>query len=89
MSEFASRPPSAQAPPVAKFFRGGMMPAAPKDLAALIIIDIRSLGLSADQGRELEENVREYIFEKLERHADLKERTAIDLSNSVFGIVIE
>jgi hypothetical protein len=89
MSEFVSRPPSAKPAPAGTFFRGGMMPDEPRDLAALIVIDIRSLGLTADQGRELEESIREHIFERIERHTDLKERSAINLSGSVFGIAIE
>lgn len=89
MSEFVSRPPSHAPKPLKNFFRGGMMPAAPRDVAALIVIDIRSLNLSSSEGRELEASVREYIFSELGKRTDLKDRTAIDLSNSVFGVAIE
>jgi hypothetical protein len=91
MSDFVSRPPSEKSPALTNFFRGGMMPAAPRDVTALIVIDIRNLGLSADAGRELESQIRETIFEHLEKHpdADLSDRSALDLSSSVFGIAIE
>lgn len=88
MSDFVSRPPSEKAPPLANLFPGGLQPAV-RDVAALIVVDIRSLNLSADVGRELEASIREFIFEQLESHADLSDRSAIDLSSSVFGIAIE
>ena len=91
MSEFVSRPPSEESVGPRGFFQGGMMPAAPRDVAALIIIDIRSLNLSAEAGRELEGRIRDTIFEHLESHpdVDLSNRSALDLSNSVFGIAVE
>jgi hypothetical protein len=92
MSEFVSRPPSEKPSEMANFFQGGLMPAAPSDVAALIVLDIRSLNLSAEQGRELESAVREFVFDQLEKRysgVDLSDRSAIDLSSSVFGIAIE
>lgn len=65
------------------------MPATGQDVAALIIIDIRSLGLKASVGKALEKEIREFVFKKLNKHVKLKDRSAIDLSKSVFGIAVE
>jgi hypothetical protein len=89
MSTFASKPPSKTSKHMGNFFRGGLMPGAPVDRAALLIFDIRNLKLSAAQGRQLEAAVREFIFAELRKHTDLSDRSAVDLSKSVFGIVIE
>lgn len=89
MAHFSSQPPSKKVDPVKKFFRGGMMPASPKDVAALIVIDIRSLNLSVKEGKEIEASIRDFVFEQLEKKRALKDRTAIDLSSSVFGIAID
>jgi hypothetical protein len=90
MSEFISQPPSKKRNSIGKLFRGGMMPATPTDMTALILIDIRSLKLSAQEGKKLEAAIREFLFQELERQKiDLKDRSAIDLSSSVFGVAIE
>ena len=92
MSDFVSLPPSETSQPPSNLFRGGMMPVDPgRNVAALIVIDIRSLGLTAEQGQEIENEIREVIFDKLEKHpaADVADRSAIDLSGSVFGVAIE
>lgn len=90
MTDFASIPPSRKKPAPEGFFQGGMMPATSQDIAAFIILDIRSLRLPADQGKRLEQQMREYLFKQLEgMKVDLRDRSAIDLSTSVFGISIE
>jgi hypothetical protein len=89
MPDFASQPPSQKAKPLGKFFRGGMMPAAPRDLAALIIIDLRSLNLPASEGKAIELAIRDYVFQEIDKRCPLKNRSAIDLSTSVFGIAID
>ena len=89
MNEFASQPPSKKREPLGKFFRGGMQPAAPQDVAALIVIDIRSLKLKNEEGAELERALRDFIIGQLEKRRNLDDRSAIDLSGSVFGIAIE
>ena len=90
MTDFVSLPPSRKQPAPKGFFQGGMMPATSQDLAALILIDLRTLRLTAAQGKDLESEVREFVFERLRhRGVDLEGRSAIDLSASVFGIAIE
>ena len=96
MSDFVSRPPSEKSSPLGNFFRGGMMPADARDIAALLVIDLRSLNLPAAVGRQLEEEVRDFIFERLVQREDvpldegeLSNRGALDLSNSVFGFAVE
>ena len=90
MQDFASLPPSQKREPLEGFFQGGMMPAESQDITALILIDLRSLRLTASQGKELEKKVREYLFQQLrELKVDVSDRSAIDLSTSVFGIAIE
>jgi hypothetical protein len=87
MTDFASLPPSHKTPEPDGFFQGGMMPATGQDLTALIILDLRNLGLSSVQGRELEAEIREFVHQRLEKmDVNLKNRSAIDLSKSVFGI---
>lgn len=90
MDDFASLPPSRKAPPVSGLFQGGMMPATSQDIAAMIIIDLRSLKLTTDQGKRLEAELREVLFDRLDRMGvSLKERSAIDLSSAVFGLSID
>lgn len=89
MNEFASQPPSKRPAPLGKLFQGGMMPATSQDVAALIIIDIRSLGLKASEGKAIEKEVREFVFKQINKRVKLKDRSAINLSSSVFGIAIE
>ena len=89
MSKFASQPPSKKAAPVGHLFRGGMMPAAPKDVAALIIFDLRSLNLPASEGQAIENALRDTLEQELNKRGLLKNRSAIDLASSVSGIAIE
>src|SRR5262249_17918677 len=96
MSDFVSRPPSEKSAPLGNFFRGGLMPADARDVTALLVIDLRSLNLPADIGRQLEQEVRDFIFERLARddrvpfdEATLSNRGALDLSGSVFGFAVE
>lgn len=90
MSDFVSTPPSRKQPAPKGFFQGGMMPATTQDLTAMIVMDLRSLRLPADMGKRLESDVREFLFKRLEEmDVKLTERSAIDLSCSVFGISIE
>ena len=90
MSDFVSIPPSKKRPPLKGFFQGGMMPATGQDVTALLILDLRSLKLTAAQGKKLEKEVREFVFDRLKKmKVDLSKRSAIDLSTSVFGISID
>jgi hypothetical protein len=89
MSEFASQPPSQKAAPVGTFFRGGMMPAAPSKNVGLIVFDLRSLNLPVAEGQAIEKELREHLFKELDKRGLTKNRSAIDLSNTVFGIAIE
>ena len=90
MSDFASLPPSKKKQAPEGFFQGGMMPATSQNIAALIVIDVRSLRLTAAQGKALEKNIREYAFKQLKKmKVNLSGRSALDLSTSVFGISIE
>lgn len=96
MSEFSSRPPSEKQPPLGNFFRGGMMPADARDVTALLVFDLRSLNLPADVGRQLESDIRDFIFERLVHNSDvpfdeatLSNRGALDLNGSVFGFAVE
>jgi hypothetical protein len=73
-----------------------MMPADARDVTALLVIDVRSLNLPGDIGRQLEAEVRDFIFERLvEREdvpldlAELSNRGALDLSGSVYGFAVE
>ena len=90
MEDFFSLPPSKKRDAPEGFFQGGMMPATSQDLTAMILIDLRSLRLTAAQGKKLESEIREYLFERLKAmQVDLTDRSAIDLSTSVFGISVE
>lgn len=91
MKEFAMVSPSKRrsAEP-GGMFQGGMMPATSQDVTAMIVIDLRSLRLKSAQGKKLEKDVREFLFKRLKAlKVDLRDRSAIDLSTSVFGISIE
>jgi hypothetical protein len=89
MAKFVSQPPSQKAAPVGRLFSGGMMPAAPKDVAALIVFDLRSLNLPASEGKDIEQALRDTLEQELTKRGVLKNRSAIDLSTSVHGIAIE
>jgi hypothetical protein len=89
MANFASQPPSQKVVPLGKLFRGGMMPATGQDVAALIVFDIRSLKLPAAEGKAIELAVRDFILKEIEKRVPLTNRSAIDLSTSVFGIAID
>lgn len=90
MSDFVSPPPSKKRDPLEGFFQGGMMPATEQNITAMIIVDLRSLRLTTRQGKKLESEVREYLLKRLKAmKVDLTDRSAIDLSTSVFGISIE
>lgn len=90
MNELASVPPSKQRKTLDGFFQGGMMPATEQNIAALIVIDIRSLRLSKAKGKKLELELREFLFERLGgMKVDLANRSAVDLSSAVFGISID
>ena len=65
------------------------MPAAPKDVAALIIFDLRSLNLPASEGPAIENALRDTLEQELNKRGLLKNRSAIDLASSVSGIAIE
>ncbi len=89
MPDFASPPPSKKAAPVGSFFRGGMMPAAPNDNAGLIIFDLRSLKLPVAEGRAIEQELRNVLFNELTKRGFAQNRSAIDLSAAVFGVAID
>jgi len=89
MSKFVSQPPSKKPDPAGAFFRGGMMPAAPRETAGLLIFDIRSLNIPAKEGREIELELREFLFKRLSKYSSLEKRSAVDLSSCVFGIAID
>jgi hypothetical protein len=96
MSDFVSRPPSEKSAPLGNFFRGGMMPADARDVTALLVFDLRSLNLPADIGRQLEAEVRDFIFDRLVQRddvsldeTDLSNRGALDLNGSIFGFAVE
>lgn len=65
------------------------MPAAPKDVAALIIFDLRGLNLPASEGKHIEQALRDTLEHELHKRGVLKNRSAIDLSSCVHGIAIE
>lgn len=88
MSKFALSPPSDK-PPLAGLFRGGMMPAAPTNVAGLIIFDLRSLNLPQSEGKAIEQVLRDTLVQELQNRGVLQNRSAIDLSGSVFGIAID
>ncbi len=90
MADFASLPPSHKTPEPDGFFQGGMMPATGQDITALIILDLRNLGLSVKQGKALEGEIRDFVHQRLEKmEVSLKNRSAVDLSKSVFGIAFD
>jgi hypothetical protein len=90
MTDFASQPPSKKALPLKGFFQGGMMPATEQNITALIIMDLRSLRLTKEQGEKLEGEMREFLMTRLESmKVDLTDRSAISLSTAVRGIAIE
>ncbi len=90
MTDFVSQPPSRKPVPLDGFFKGGMMPATEQNITALIILDIRNLRLTKDQGRQLEGEIREFMLKRLEyMKIDLKDRSAISLDTAVHGIAIE
>lgn len=90
MAEFSTLPPSQRRPAPEGFFQGGMMPATGQNITAMIIVDVRSLGLTRAQGKKLERSVREHVTQQLrDMKVDVSGRSAIDLSSAVFGISIE
>jgi hypothetical protein len=58
-------------------------------MAGLIVFDIRSLNLPISEGKAIEQALRNYLFEELSKRGALKNRSAVDLSSSIFGIAIE
>ncbi len=89
MSKFASQPPSEKSPPVGQFFRGGMMPATPSNNTGLILFDLRSLKLPVSEGKAIEQELRDFLFQVLTKRGVLRNRSAVDLSTSIFGIAID
>lgn len=66
------------------------MPATGGTSAGLIVFDLRSLKLSISDGQAIELALRNALFQELtNRGVALTNRSAIDLSNAVFGIAIE
>jgi len=88
MAEFLSKKPSGDDEVSGILFRGGMMPAAPTRTTHLIIFDLRALGLHADEGRKIEQALRDTLEKELASR-DIKGRSVIDLSTAVHGISIE
>ena len=90
MADFASQPPSKRAAPLGTLFRGGMMPATGGSSAGLIVFDLRGLKLPITEGKAIEQVLREVLFKELtNRGVKLDNRSAIDLSNTIFGIAID
>jgi hypothetical protein len=72
----------------AGYFRAGTAKA--QNPMAMLIVDLRQLELSAQQGNDLREKVNELILKELERMGiDLSARSSHDLSKSVLGFTIE
>lgn len=88
MSQFASQPPSKKEMPAGKLFCGGMMPV-PTEHAAMIVIDIRNLKLSHEEGKKLQTTLLACLYAELEKRVDLSNRSVVDLSASVLGVAIE
>jgi hypothetical protein len=88
MSDIVSRPPSDKDNLAGTFFRGGMMPAAPSNVTHLIIFDLRSLELHADEGRKIEAALRQTLEKELQARG-IKNRSVIDLSNAVHGVAVD
>lgn len=66
------------------------MPATEQNLAALIVFDIRSFQLTKEQGKILEEALRQHLFVELEKmDVDMTKKSAINLEHAVFGISID
>ena len=90
MTDFVSPPPSKKQPLLEGFFQGGMMPATEQNVTAMIILDVRSLRLTKEQGAQLESEMREYLLKRLKSmKVNLKDRSAISLHTAVHGIAIE
>lgn len=89
MSSFASQPPSRKAPPVGSFFRGGMMPAAPMKTSALILFDLRSLNLTLDEGKKIEQTLRDVLYTEIRKLGKVEGRSAVDIGGAVFGVAID
>ena len=66
------------------------MPATGSTSVGLIVFDIRSLRLPLSEGKAVEAELREALFDILRRHnVDLDNKSGIDLSEAVFGLAIE
>jgi len=71
-----------------RYFRGGTGKA--QNPMAMIIVDLRQLELTPQQGNDLREKVNELILRELESMGlDLSARSSHDLGKSVLGFSIE
>ncbi|WP_394689939.1 hypothetical protein [Hoeflea sp.] len=90
MTDFISRPPSQAKPTPRDMFQRGMVPVDPINSASLIVFDIRALKLSVDEGRKIEGELREVLFNMLgDRSKGFADRSAADLGGTVLGITID
>jgi hypothetical protein len=70
------------------YFRAGTGKA--QNQMAMLIVDLRKLELTAQQGNDLREKLNELILSELEKMGiDLSARSSHDLSKSVLGFTIE
>lgn len=65
------------------------MPAAPTSHTGLIVFDLRSLKIPASEGKAIEQELRNALFQELAKRGLTENRSAVDLSTAVFGIAIE
>lgn len=89
MANSASPPPSDSKLPTGEFFSGGMMPAAAVNTASMIIFDLRSLKLSYADAQDIEKALRDTLTQELTNRNLIQNRTATDLSGTIFGAAID
>jgi hypothetical protein len=90
MSTLTSKRPASKLTNRDGYFRQGHVDAAELNTTALLVVDLRKLGLTKDQGQKLEEAVRDFVTDKLQEMGhDLSKRSAFDLSASVIGFAMD
>lgn len=83
-----SKVPENSANPSNRYFRAGTGRAV--NTPSMLIVDLRQLELTSQQGNELREKINELILKELDNMGvDLSTRSSHDLSKSVLGFIIE
>ena len=90
MSTLSSKSPAAVSTSRDGYFRQGHVEAQEMATTALLVVDLRTLGLSKEQGQQLEEAVRDFVTDQVEQMGyDLSDKSAFDLGGSTVGFALD